>query len=159
MLIIEPSTAVQFCRQRRAEECLFELSRIWRCIGQEAPLHVRLLREMIIFRDLDYPSLGSFRTVSFHSFIFSWCEAEAETVKRIGILNHRHEFAPSQRNAEQRQSFCVFFSLFKLWRSEKVVGARNSQISDLHLMKVIGTQNGVKLASFRAWDVKNIDIW
>ena len=76
MLIIELLIAVHFCRLRKAEKCLFELSRIWRCIGQKAPVYVRLLREMIIFRDLDYPSLGSFRTVSSHSFISSPGEAE-----------------------------------------------------------------------------------
>ena len=154
MLIIELLIAVHFCRRRKAEKCLFELSRIWRCIGQKAPVYVRLLREMIIFRDLDYPSLGSFRTVSSHSFIFSRCEAETHwnsksTPRVCGVTKKK----------QNKDKLLVFFSLFELWRSEKLVSARNSQISDLHLMKVIETENGVKLASFRRCGVKNIDIW
>ena len=116
MLIIGLLITVHFCRLRKAEKCLFELNRIWRCIGQKAPLYVRLLREMIIFRDLDYPSLGSFRTVSSHSFILSRCEAE--TVGHIEILNQRHEFAASQRKSRTKTNFLVF-SHFSNYEDQK----------------------------------------
>ena len=143
MLIIELLIAVHFCRLRKAEKCLFESSRIWRCIGQKAPVYVRLLREMIIFRDLDYPSLGSFRTVS--SLIH--LSPVQVKLRHIEIPNQRHEFAASQRKNRTKTNFLVVFSLFELWRSEKLVNARNFQISDLHLMKVIETENGVKSTS------------
>ena len=43
------------------------------------------------------------------------------------------------KETEQRETFCVFSHFPNYEDQNKFVGARNSQISDLHLMKVIET--------------------